>query len=173
MDNPEVAVMHEWPEVARWVASKLADHALAELESDHLDDLGVPSAVFRDLRACTEMFYTGVQSVDVANSNRKFLLVVPLECTESLVAHVEGSREALMQRMTDEPPTIYLQALELALGRESVEEYRFPLLWEVGDLDTERFAIYVRQFRTSEDIANGWEFTSGIYFESFPATGRK
>ena len=174
MDSPEIAVMHVWPEVARWVTSKLADQAgLADLESDHLDDVGVPAAVFRDLRACAEVFYTGVQSVDAAKSNRKFILVVPLEYTESLVAHVESSREELMQRMADEPPTIYLQAPELALKHQSIEEYRFPLPWKVGDLETERFAIYVRQFRTSEDIANGWEFASGIYFESFPPNGRK
>lgn len=160
------ATQLEWVSVARWVKDNFDSAAL--LESEHLDELGIDAVAFADVEAWKSIFSTGVQELKGLTSSRKFLLVVPLGYTNSLVDGASLTITKLCSMVTNEPPSVYLQDPRLVLQRDPVEEYKFPLDWEIHSLRPEQYQVYFRQFRTLEDIENGWEYACGAYLESFP-----
>jgi hypothetical protein len=153
--------------IEKWVERVLTDPAAARLETEHLDDLGLPREKYADLNNWAEIFASGANATAKHSRDRRFLLVIPLSYTERLLRPEEITNEAIIRMVSDEPPGVYVQHVGLVLEKEEVEEYRRPLFWSVAGLDRNRYAVYFRAFRTIEDIANGWEYANALYFESF------
>lgn len=142
--------------------------AATGVASHHLDELGFSDPECREPATWERVFFRAEQHIASLRLAMKCYLIVPVKVSRTVQTMSTISLSWIQERLAKEPPTLALQPVMISLSREEVEDHRFPIPWHIENLPHSRYLVYYRQFRTKDDVAEGWEYSNGLYFESFP-----